>query len=104
MRSPTRARVKCGTRTHCAACWHPPPPCPLRPPAAQLLEIIARVVAGRGAQVMFYLAAAVADFFLPWSEMVRRQAGLCAATGGVRAHSEDVEGFWTAWRGLARER
>ncbi len=36
----------------------------------QLLEMIARAVVGCGPRAMFYLAAAVADFFLPWSEMV----------------------------------
>ena len=48
----------------------PPPPRPSPPPPPQLLHMIAQELAGRGPRVMFYLAAAVADFFLPWSEMV----------------------------------
>ena len=41
-----------------------PPPCP------QLLETIATRLRPFGAQVLFYLAAAVSDFYVPWEDLV----------------------------------
>jgi len=37
----------------------------------QYLQAIAEVLAPYGPSVLFYLAAAVSDFFMPWTEMVR---------------------------------
>lgn len=39
----------------------------------QYLRAIAQALAPLGPQVVFYLAAAVSDFYLPWSELVRQQ-------------------------------
>jgi hypothetical protein len=35
------------------------------------LKAIAKALAPLGPQVVFYLAAAVSDFYLPWSQLVR---------------------------------
>lgn len=42
----------------------------------QYLHAIARALAPGGPAVLFYLAAAVSDFFMPWAEMVRAGAAL----------------------------
>ena len=55
----------------------PPPPPPAR---TQLLHLLAVTLQPYGAQVLFYLAAAVSDFFMPWPDMVR------AGTAGVGRH------------------
>lgn len=39
----------------------------------QYLRVIAECLKPCGQQAMFYLAAAVSDFFLPWSQMVEHK-------------------------------
>lgn len=46
---------------HCASTLH----------AVQLLRLVAEAVSPHGRQVLFYLAAAVSDFFVPWQQLVR---------------------------------
>lgn len=46
-------------------------PRPLVPTAAQYLKHIALASSVLGSQMSFYLAAAVSDFYIPWSDMVR---------------------------------
>lgn len=54
------------------------------PPARpQYLRAIAAALAPGGPAVLFYLAAAVSDFFMPWADMVRGAGG-----GGGRALPE----------------
>jgi len=37
----------------------------------QYLKAIGKALSPLGHQVVFYLAAAVSDFYLPWTELVR---------------------------------
>ncbi len=43
-------------------------------PPLQYLQIIAKALGPYGQQAMFYLAAAVSDFYIPWSQLVRQVA------------------------------
>ncbi|GFH12767.1 phosphopantothenate--cysteine ligase 2-like isoform X1 [Haematococcus lacustris] len=56
-----------------------------RPPAtaaaAQCLRSVALALAPCGAQVLFYLAAAVSDFYLPWAELAEHK--IQSSEGGL---------------------
>ena len=43
----------------------------------QFLQLIAETLRPLGRGAAFYLAAAVSDFFVPWSEMVSRPCIRC---------------------------
>lgn len=49
-------------------------------PLLQYLKAIAGALAAVGPNALFYLAAAVSDFYLPWQEMVRGCSGARACT------------------------
>lgn len=50
----------------------------------QFLEVIARALDDCGDAVLFYLAAAVSDYYIPWERMVRR--GRVRESAGARLH------------------
>ena len=37
----------------------------------QFLQIISLALRSSGKKILFYLAAAVSDFYIPWSDLVR---------------------------------
>jgi hypothetical protein len=63
--------------------------CPLVPAAAQYLKHIALASSVLGSQMSFYLAAAVSDFYIPWSDMVRHLGG--AALGASLSGQTDAQ-------------
>lgn len=51
-----------------------PLPCP--PPRRQYLEVIGRCMGEHSVPALFYLAAAVSDYYIPWEQMVRARWAL----------------------------
>ena len=79
---PLHCTVQASSWWHCAVpqpqmprlgCAPPHAPAPA---GAQALRAIASAAAPYGGGVLFYLAAAVSDFYIPWSELVRRWRGV----------------------------
>jgi hypothetical protein len=52
-------------------CSWPTAPLITPPGPAQYLRAVARAAAPYGGDCMFYLAAAVSDFYIPWDSLVR---------------------------------
>lgn len=79
------------------ACLPSPTACSSPPDVPQYLHAIARALAPGGPAVLFYLAAAVSDFFMPWADMVRggcwwAPLGLCLAGGEATALAGESPG------------
>lgn len=51
--------------------------------ATQYLKAIGEALAPLGSQALFYLAAAVSDFYLPWSQLVSMKAYVCGCVRSV---------------------
>ena len=69
-----------------AAACHPLLPatcCCLAPAAVQYLHALALALAPYGPSVLFYLAAAVSDFFMPWADMVRQRGSRMPEAGST---------------------
>ena len=76
-------RCRHARRPRCSVGFHWPPPPPPPPPGVcgvfqtrpthlpQYLRAISAALEPCGPAVLFYLAAAVSDFFMPWEDMVR---------------------------------